>query len=154
MDGNWVPEVVQAGRGGTESGATVTHVARLLGTVRPCNPDPDGGNGCGGHSGQLGVGLLLAQRPTRHFAPGVACFWRRLIVSDPLSRLSAMDGNREPEVVQAGRGGAESGATVTDVPTDTAVTAAEGTAANSALCPWAWVCFWRRLILSDPFGRL
>ncbi|MGY2743170.1 DUF222 domain-containing protein [Arthrobacter sp. UYCu723] len=56
MDGNREPEV-QAGRGGAESGATVTDVARLLGTVRHCNPDPDagyGGDGCG----DAGAGLI------------------------------------------------------------------------------------------------
>jgi hypothetical protein len=43
MDGNREPEVVPAGLGGAGSGATVTDVARLLDTVRPCRLDDGGG---------------------------------------------------------------------------------------------------------------
>ncbi|MET3921605.1 hypothetical protein ABIB26_002553 [Arthrobacter sp. UYEF20] len=48
MDGKREPEVVPGGHGDAGSGAAVTDVARLLGTVRPCHAtdaDDDGGAG-------------------------------------------------------------------------------------------------------------
>ncbi|MGY2743172.1 hypothetical protein ACVWZ8_000289 [Arthrobacter sp. UYCu723] len=79
-----------------------------------------------------------------------------------------MGGNREPEVVRGARGagrGAGSGATVADVARLLATVRPCNLDSNGgAGCgrytgqlgtlTRAWACFGRRLILSDPFGRL